>query len=145
MQRNTENAGEAERPRSLSARESRHGGRQITALPPSVPSKKSLGGLFYFLMAKINITYRENEWGAPCNNLVATILNILGREKILQQKTFATTPRIPVITILTPVKTAGGSGVGEPKELDRKAKLVADSSSRREPAKHEKRKKGSCT
>ena len=83
MQRNTENAGEASLPervaRSLSARESRRGRRQITALSVPPSSKKSLGGLFYFLMAKINITYRESECGAVCTHLIDSTLNILGK------------------------------------------------------------------
>ena len=47
--------------------------------PSSSPSKKSLGGLFYFLMAKINITYRESECGAVCTHLIDSTLNILGK------------------------------------------------------------------
>ena len=65
--------------RSLSARESRRGRRQITALSVPPSSKKSLGGLFYFLMAKINITYRESECGSVCTPLIDSTLNILGK------------------------------------------------------------------
>ena len=120
----------------MSARESRRGGRQITALSVPPSSKKSLGGLFYFLMAKINITYRESECGAVCTQLIDSTLNILGKNhggaeaRTLQGTMIATPPpppRIPVITILTPARPKP-QGVGEPKELDRKAKLVADSS-----------------
>ena len=96
--------------------------RQITALPlpsPS-PSSKSLGGLFYFLMTKINITYRANKdgvRGAGAKNKSST--------KIFHWLP-TTPPRVLVIAILTPAGQAVASiatKVGEPKKLDRKAKL----------------------
>ena len=77
--------------------------RQITALPlpsPS-PSSKSLGGLFYFLMTKINITYRANKdgvRGAGAKNKSST--------KIFHWLP-TTPPRVLVIAILTPAGRAG--------------------------------------